>query len=62
MTQGADVKTRRFYQLPVPLDITEDDAKELALAQDNVKRHLDGKTVTKVVYVPGRLVNIVTQG
>ncbi len=47
-------------KLPVPLDITEDDAKERALAQNNVKRHLGGKTVTKVVYVPGRLVNIVT--
>ena len=48
-------------KLPVPLDIAEDDAKELALSQDNVKRHLEGRTVAKVVYVPGRLVNIVTR-
>ncbi len=49
-------------KLPVAVDISEDDAKELALAQDNVKRHIEGKTIAKVVYVPGRLVNIVTQG
>jgi len=47
-------------KLPVPLDITEDDAKELALSQDNVQKHIDGRTVAKVVYVPVRLVNIVT--
>jgi leucyl-tRNA synthetase len=49
-------------KLPVPLDISEADAKELAMAQDNVKRHIEGKAVAKVVYVPGRLVNIVTGG
>ncbi len=49
-------------KLPVPLDISEADAKELAMAQDNVKRHIEGKAIAKVVYVPGRLVNIVTGG
>ena len=33
--------------------------EEKALALDNVKRHLEGKTVRKVVVVPDRLVNIV---
>jgi leucyl-tRNA synthetase len=48
-------------KLPVPLDISEADAKELAMAQDNVKRHIEGKAVAKIVYVPGRLLNIVTR-
>lgn len=48
-------------KLPVPLDITEDDAKELALSQENVQKHIDGRAVAKIVYVPGRLVNIVTK-
>ena len=47
-------------KLSVPLDIAEGDAKELALSQENVQKHIDGRTVAKVVYVPGRLVNIVT--
>jgi leucyl-tRNA synthetase len=30
-----------------------------ALAAPEVARHLEGKTVSKVVVIPGRLVNIV---
>ncbi|NDY43053.1 leucine--tRNA ligase [Dissulfurirhabdus thermomarina] len=33
-----------------------------ALAEPNVRRHVEGKSVRKVVYVPGRLVNIVAAG
>ena len=62
VTLVVQVDGRVRDKLPVPVGIAEDDAKELALSQDNVKRHLDGKTIAKVVYVPGRLVNIVTQG
>jgi len=31
------------------------------LTNDNVKRHIEGKEVVKLVYVPGRLVNIVVR-
>ena len=62
VTLVVQVDGRVRDKLPVPVGIAEDDAKDLALSQDNVKRHLDGKTIAKVVYVPGRLVNIVTQG
>jgi leucyl-tRNA synthetase len=30
-----------------------------ALSDEGVKRHIDGKTVRKIVVVPGRVVNIV---
>ena len=33
--------------------------KQMALATEGAKRHLDGKSPKKVLYVPGRLVNIV---
>ncbi len=42
----------------VPADIDETRARELALASESVQRHLDGEP-RKVIYVPGRLVNIV---
>jgi leucyl-tRNA synthetase len=41
--------------------VSEDDAKEAALASDNVQRHTDGKQVVKTIYVPGRLVNLVVR-
>ena len=48
-------------RLQVPADIPNDEARALALASPNVKRHLDGKTVRDVIVVPGRLVNIVVR-
>ncbi len=38
---------------------TEDEVKAAALADDKVKAFTDGKSVKKVIYVPGKLVNIV---
>ena len=46
-------------RVEVPADITEEAAKEAALAEPNVQRHIAGKEIRKIVYVPGRLVNIV---
>ncbi|RKZ96172.1 MAG: leucine--tRNA ligase [Gammaproteobacteria bacterium] len=34
----------------------------MALADDNVKRFIDGKEIRKVIVVPGRLINIVAAG
>jgi len=46
-------------RLKVPADIAEEAAKETALADANVQRHIAGKQIRKIIYVPGRLVNIV---
>ena len=48
-------------RITVPVDVSDEAAKEIALASDRVKAHLEGKTVLKVVVVPGRLVNIVVR-
>ena len=44
-----------------PADIGEEDAKEQALATPGAQKHLNGKQPLKVIYVPGRLVNIVVK-
>jgi len=49
------VRTR----IEVPADITEEAARETALADGNIQRHIEDKKIRKVIYVPGRLVNIV---
>ena len=46
-------------RLQVAADIGEQAAKEAALAHENVQKHLAGRQVRKLIYVPGRLVNIV---
>jgi leucyl-tRNA synthetase len=43
----------------VPVDISDEDAKELALGSEAVGKYLQGKPPRKVILVPGKLVNIV---
>lgn len=42
-------------------DIDKQDAEDIALADDNVKSHVDGKEVVKVIVIPNRIVNIVVK-
>ncbi|HEX7483673.1 MAG TPA: leucine--tRNA ligase [Candidatus Saccharimonadales bacterium] len=46
-------------KLTVAADASEDDVKQEALNELNVVKFLENKQPTKVIYVPGRLVNIV---
>jgi leucyl-tRNA synthetase len=46
-------------KIEIPTEMGEAEAKARALATEGVQRHLEGKTPAKVIYVPGRLVNIV---
>ncbi len=46
-------------KITVPVSITEARAKELALSSERVKAYVKDDNVTKIIYVPHRLVNIV---
>jgi leucyl-tRNA synthetase len=46
-------------RIKVSADISDVDAQATAIASDAVKKLLSGKEPRKVIYVPGRLVNIV---
>jgi leucyl-tRNA synthetase len=46
-------------RMPMPRGISQDDAQEAALADENVRRQLDGKDIRKVIFVPDRLLNLV---
>ena len=46
-------------KLQVPADISKEDLEATAKADENVQQHTDGKTIRKVIVVPGKLVNIV---
>jgi leucyl-tRNA synthetase len=48
-------------KLMVAAGIGEEEAKKLALASEKVMVYTAGKTVAQVIYVPGRLVNIVVK-
>lgn len=44
-------------RITVPADISEDDVKAAALADPMVTKHLDGVTIRKAIYVPGKLLS-----
>ncbi|MBB3229591.1 leucine--tRNA ligase [Halomonas stenophila] len=46
-------------RLEVPADADKAAVETQAMAAENVQRHVEGKTVRKVIVVPGKLVNIV---
>ena len=41
------------------LDAPEETAKELALASEKIKEYTDGKTIRKIIYIPGKIMNLV---
>ena len=46
-------------RLSVPADISEEDAKNLSLSDEDIKKWLGGQKPKKVIFVKGRLLNIV---
>ena len=46
----------------IPASLTREQAEAYFLSRDDVKEILGGKPVAKLIFVPGRLVNIVVKG
>ncbi len=46
-------------RIEVPSTIEESEAKQLAIASPKIVSHIAGKTIKHIIYVPGRLVNLV---
>ena len=61
VTMAVQVSGKPRGTIEVPVDAGEDEVREAALAVPNVQRHLEGKTLIKVIVVPGRLVSLVAR-
>ncbi|MBI2847016.1 MAG: leucine--tRNA ligase, partial [Chloroflexi bacterium] len=48
-------------KMTVPVSVTEAEARELALSRERVKAYLNDKKIVNVIYVPGRLINVVAR-
>ncbi|GAM08180.1 leucine--tRNA ligase [Geobacter sp. OR-1] len=46
-------------KVTVPADATQESVQQAALADPKIQMHLEGKAIRKVIYVPGKLLNIV---
>lgn len=58
---GVQVNGKLRASIMLPTDADNDKAEECALAEESVQRALEGKSVNKVIYVPGRIVNVVAK-
>ena len=60
-TIGVQVNGKVRGTITVLADETEDEIKEKALSEENVKKHIEGKEIVKVIVIKGRIVNIVVK-
>jgi leucyl-tRNA synthetase len=58
---AVQVNGRLRATVDVSPDLPEADVRERALAAENVARYAEGKEIVKVVFVPGRLINVVVK-
>lgn len=56
---GVQVNGKLRASITLPADADQEKAQEIALAEEKVQRAMEGKTLRKFIYVPGRIVNIV---
>ena len=59
ITQAIQVNGKLRGTIEIAKDISKADVESQALAHENIKRFIDGKTVRKVIVIPGKVVNIV---
>jgi leucyl-tRNA synthetase/predicted alpha/beta hydrolase family esterase len=59
ITMAVQVNGKVRAEIEIAPEASEDEAKDAALAAEGVQKYLDGKEIRKVIYVPGRILNIV---
>jgi len=59
ITIAVQVAGKTRGTIEVPVDVSEGAAIAAAQADPKIARHLEGKTIRRAIYVPGRLVNLV---
>ena len=61
ITMAIQVNGKVRGSISVERTASKEDIEKMALAVENVQKHTEGKTVTKVIVVPGKIVNIVVK-
>ena len=58
---GVQVNGKLRASIKISINEDEESIKSKALNEENVKRHIDGKEIVKIIVIPGRIVNIVVK-
>ena len=46
-------------EIEINKNCSEEEAKKKALEHEKIKKHLEGMEVKKIIYIPGKIINIV---
>ena len=58
---AVQVNSKMKARIDVPTEATEEEAKSIALQDEFVAKSIENKQIVKVVYVKGRLLNIIVK-
>ncbi|MEO0132770.1 MAG: leucine--tRNA ligase [candidate division WOR-3 bacterium] len=61
ITIPIQIQGRLRSKIEVPKELSDEEIKSQALADEKVKKYLTGKSIKKIIYVPKRLINIVLE-
>lgn len=61
VTIGVQVNGKKRGEIEIPVDANQEAAMEQARNVQTILNQVDGKEVTKVIYVPGRILNIIVK-
>jgi leucyl-tRNA synthetase len=59
VTVAVQVNGKLRATLELPRGTSQDAARDAALADERIRKYVDGPAVRKVIYVPDRLLNLV---
>ena len=61
ITIGVQVLGKTRGQITIPADADQDTALAAAMAQEGITKHLDGKNLVRIIYLPGRILNLIAK-
>jgi leucyl-tRNA synthetase len=59
VTIGVQVNGKKRGEIEIATDASQDDAMTEAMKVQTILNQVDGKDVKKVIFVPGRILNII---
>ncbi|MGD0677041.1 MAG: leucine--tRNA ligase [Polyangiaceae bacterium] len=59
---GVQVNGKVRGTITIPADADSDAARDAAFAEQRVRAHVDGKTIRKIIYVKGKIINFIVGG
>jgi leucyl-tRNA synthetase len=59
VTVAIQINGKRRSEIEITPELSQDEAQKLALADERTRRSMEGLSLRKFIYVPGRIINIV---